>query len=186
MKYEDGTAIKSADVKHAVLRSTDKETFPNGPAYYEQFLNLPEGYKGPYKSKGVNTDSAITTPDDTTIVFHLKTAFGGFDQVAALPQSVPVPEAKDTGANYKQHVISSGPYMFDQNNLGKNFTLKRNPNWDPATDPNRKALPDGYDVQLNVNADDIDNRLISGDLDVDVVGTGVQPAASAGSWVTRR
>ncbi len=177
LKYEDGTVIKSADVKHAVLRSIDKQTFPNGPAYYEQFLDLPEGYKGPYKSKGVNTDSAITTPDDNTIVFHLKSPFGGFDQVVALPQTVPVPEAKDTGANYKQHVIATGPYMFDQNNLGKNFTLKRNPNWDPATDPNRKALPDAYDVQLNVNADDIDNRLLSGDLDVDVVGTGVQPAA---------
>ena len=169
--------IKSADVKYAVLRSIDKATFPNGPAYFEQFLDLPEGYKGPYKSKGVNTDSAIKTPDDNTIVFHLKKAFGGFDYLAALPQTVPVPEAKDTGAKYKEHVISSGPYMFDKNDLGKSFTLKRNPNWDPATDPNRKALPDGYEVQLNVNADDIDNRLLSGDLDVDVVGTGVQPAA---------
>jgi len=125
IKYEDGTVIKSADVKYAVLRSIDKATFPNGPAYFEQFLNLPAGYKGPYKSKGVNTDSAISTPDDTTIVFHLKSAFGGFDYLAQLPQTVPVPEAKDTGANYKQHVVSSGPYMFDQNNLGKNFSLKR-------------------------------------------------------------
>jgi peptide/nickel transport system substrate-binding protein len=125
----------------------------------------------------VNTDSAITTPDDTTIVFHLKVPFGGFDYLAALSQTVPVPEAKDTGANYKQHVVSSGPYMFDQNNLGKDFSLKRNPNWDAATDPIRKALPDRYEVSLNVNADDIDNRLLSGDLDIDVVGTGVQPAA---------
>jgi peptide/nickel transport system substrate-binding protein len=177
IKFEDGTVIKAADVKYAVLRSIDKETFPNGPAYFEGFLNLPAGYKGPYKSKGVNTDSAITTPDDNTIVFHLKSAFGGFDYLAALPQTVPVPAAKDTGAKYKEHVVSSGPYMFDQNNLGKNFTLKRNPNWDQATDSNRKALPDGYEVALNVNADDIDNRLLSGDLDVDVVGTGVQPAA---------
>lgn len=177
IKYEDGTVIKSADVKYAVLRSIDKETFPNGPAYFEQFLNLPAGYKGPYKSKGVNTDSAITTPDDTTVVFHLKAPFGGFDYLAQLPQTVPVPEAKDTGAKYKEHVVASGPYMFDQNNLGKNFTLKRNPNWVAASDPIRKALPDGYEVSLNVNADDIDNRLLSGDLDVDVVGTGVQPAA---------
>jgi len=177
IKYEDGTVVKAADVKYAVLRSVDKETFPNGPAYFEQFLNLPEGYKGPYKSKGVNTDSAITTPDDTTVVFHLKQAFGGFDYLAALSQTVPVPEAKDTGANYKQHVVSTGPYMFDQNNLGKNFSLKRNPNWDQASDPIRKALPDRYEVALNVNADDIDNRLLSGDLDVHVTGTGVQPAA---------
>ena len=91
---------------------------------------------------------------------------------------MPVPEAKDTGAKYKEHVISSGPYMFETNELGKSFTLVRNPNWDPATDPNRKALPDRYEVTLNVNADDIDNRLISGDLDVDIAGTGVQPAVA--------
>src|SRR5262245_57038086 len=179
VKYEDGTPVTSKDVKYAVLRSTDKATFPNGPAYFEQFLNLPPGYKGPYKSKGMNTDSAITTPDDQTIVFHLKIPFGGFDYMAQLSQTAPVPEAKDTGAKYKEHVISSGPYMFATNEIGKHFTLKRNPNWDQATDPNRKALPDGYDVTLNVNADDIDNRLISGDLQVDVAGTGVQPASLA-------
>ena len=35
VKFEDGTEVTSADVKYAVLRSTDKETFPNGPAYFE-------------------------------------------------------------------------------------------------------------------------------------------------------
>ena len=57
-----------------------------------------------------------------------------------------MPAAKDTGSKYKEHVVSTGPYMFDTNELGKSFTLKRNPNWDPATDPNRKALPDRIEV----------------------------------------
>jgi len=177
VKFEDGTPVTSKDVKYAVLRSTDKQTFPNGPAYFEQFLNLPEGYKGPYKSKGMNTDQAISTPDDQTIVFHLKVPFAGFDYLAQLPQTAPVPESKDTGAKYREHVISTGPYMFDTNQPGKAFTLKRNPNWDQATDPNRKALPDGFQVALNVNADDVDNRLVAGDLQIDVTGTGVQPAS---------
>ena len=56
-------------------------------------------------------------------------------------------------------MVSTGPYKFETNDLGKSFTLVRNPNWDPATDPNRKALPDRIEVTLNVNADDIDNRL---------------------------
>jgi peptide/nickel transport system substrate-binding protein len=176
VKYEDGTLVTSKDVKYAVLRSIDKEVFPNGPAYFEQFLALPAGYKGPYKSKGVNTNSAIETPDDNTIIFHLNQAFGGFDYLAQLSQTVPVPEAKDTGAKYKEHVVSSGPYMFDTMQPGKSFSLKRNPNWDPATDPLRKALPDRYEVSLKVNAEDLDNRLISGDLNLDVVGTGMQPA----------
>ncbi|WP_026162452.1 ABC transporter substrate-binding protein [Kribbella catacumbae] len=177
VKFDDGTEVKAKDVKYAVLRSTDKETFPNGPAYFEAFLNLPAGYKGPYKSKGVNTDSAISTPDDYTIVFHLKNGFGGFDYLAQLPQTMPVPEAKDTGARYRNTIVSSGPYKFANLQPDKSFELVRNDKWDQATDPNRKALPDKYQVSLKVNADDIDNRVISGDLDIDVSGTGVQPAS---------
>lgn len=177
VKFEDGQEVHAQDVKYAVLRSTDKETFPVGPAYFEAMLDMPAGYKGPYKTPDVNTDSAIETPDDFTIVFHLKQPFAGFDYLAQLPQTAPVPQAKDTGAKYKEHVVSSGPYMWDKYEAGKEYTLKRNPEWDPKTDPNRKALPDGYQIRLNMNPDDVDNQVISGDLDVDIQGTGVQPAA---------
>jgi peptide/nickel transport system substrate-binding protein len=177
VKFEDGTPVTSKDVKYGVERSFDKEVFPDGYTYFNDFLNWPKDYKGAYKSKDVNTDSAIETPDDQTIVFHLKQPLSSFDYFAQLPATIPVPKDKDTGAKYKEHVISTGPYKFDKNEIGKGFTLVRNDQWDPATDPNRKALPDGYDVATNVNADDIDNRVLSGDLDVDVTGTGVQPAA---------
>jgi peptide/nickel transport system substrate-binding protein len=176
VKFDTGQEVHAQDVKYAVERSIDKVTFPNGPAYFDAMLNWPAGYKGPYKSKGVNTDSAISTPDNYTIQFHLKQPFAGFDYLAQLTQTMPVPQSADTGATYKNHVVSSGPYMFDQMQPGKHFTLKRNPNWDPKTDPNRKALPNGYDVELNVNADDIDNRIIAGDLDLAVQGIGVTPA----------
>jgi peptide/nickel transport system substrate-binding protein len=179
LKFEDGTPITSKDVKYGVLRTVDKGVLVNGPTYLGDFLDLPEGYEGPYKSKGVNTDQAIETPDDLTIVFHLKQPFGGFDYFAQLPGTAPVPEAKDTGVKYKEHVVSSGPYMFESYSEGKSFTLVRNPNWDKASDPNRPALPDRYEVTLGVEANDIDNRLISGDLDVDLAGTGVQPASLA-------
>ena len=54
--------------------------------------------------------------------------------------------------------------------------MKRNPNWDPATDPNRAALPDRIEVQLKVtNSNDIDQRLLSGDLDVDIAGMVCSP-----------
>ncbi len=178
LKFEDGSPITSADVKHAVLRSTDKETFPNGPAYFEGLLDLPADYKGPYKSPDANTDQAIETPDERTIVFKLKQPFAGFDYLAQLPQTAPVPEDKDTGTRYKDHVISSGPYMFDgEFDPTNGFTLVRNPNWDAESDPNRKALPDEMTVQLNMDPDDVDNQIIAGTLDVDIAGTGVQPAA---------
>ncbi|GAA5075762.1 peptide/nickel transport system substrate-binding protein [Thermocatellispora tengchongensis] len=177
LKFEDGTPITSKDVAYAVARSTDKETFPNGPTYLKDMLNWPKGYEGPYKSKDVDFSSAIETPDDKTIIFHLTQPYSGFDYLAQMSPTMPVPKAKDTGAKYREHVISSGPYMFEKNEIGKGFTLVRNPHWDPATDPNRPALPDRIEVQTNVNADDLDNRLMSGDIHIDVAGTGVQPAA---------
>jgi peptide/nickel transport system substrate-binding protein len=178
VKFEDGTPVTSKDVKYAVERSLDKTTFPNGPTYFKDALDL-QGYTSPYQDESPDKLGlkAIDTPDDQTIVFHLKSPFSGFDYFAQLPATIPVPAAKDTGSKYKEHVVSTGPYMFDTNDLGKSFTLKRSPNWDPATDPNRTALPDRYEVALNVNSDDIDNRLQSGDLDVAVEGTGVGPAA---------
>ena len=179
VKFEDGTEVTSADVKYAVLRSTDKQTFPNGPAYWEAVLDLPSGYKGPYKSPNVNTDSAIETPDESTIVFHTTKPFSAFEYLAQLPQTMPVPKDKDTGAKYRNSVVSTGPYKFADLQAGKSFNLVRNDQWDPATDPNRKALPDRFEVTLNVNADDIDNRLLSGDLDVDIATLGVQPAAQS-------
>jgi peptide/nickel transport system substrate-binding protein len=183
LKYSNGDPITSKDVKYAVERSLDKTVFPDGPTYFNDFLDL-QGYTSPYAD---NTPDklglkAIETPDDTTIIFHLKTPFSGFDYFAQLPSTAPVPMKADTGSKYKNgQIVSSGPYMFDtaQFQVGKSFVLKRNPNWDPASDPIRNALPDEIDVRLNVNAEDLDNQLINGTIDVDVSSTGVQSDTQA-------
>lgn len=178
VRFEDGTPVTSRDVKYAVERSLDKATFPNGPTYFNDVLDL-HGYTSPYADPDPDKLGlrAIETPDDRTIVFHLRKAFSGFDYLAQTPATMPVPRAKDTGSKYKEHVVSTGPYLFQTNELAKRFTMVRNPQWDPATDPNRRPLPDGITVDLNVNADDVDNRLLSGDLDVSVEGSGVGPSA---------
>ncbi len=178
VKFEDGSLVTSRDVKYAVERSLDKSTFPNGPTYLDNFLDT-KGYTSPYSDPDPNKLglAAIDTPDDRTIVFRLRTPFSGFDYFAQLPATMPVPMAKDTGTAYKEHVVSTGPYMFESVQPGARLTLVRNPNWDPATDPVRKALPDRIEVALNANAHDIDNRLISGDLDVGVEGAGIRGAA---------
>jgi len=180
VKFEDGTPVTSKDVKYAVERSLDKSTFPNGPTYINDFLDT-QGYTGPYSDPDPNKLglTAIETPDDRTITFKLKTPFSGFDYFAQLPATIPVPQKADTGATYKTHIVSSGPYMFDSYVAGKSFSLKRNPYWDPKSDPNRPALPDKIDVKLNVNAEDIDKQLLNGSLDVDVTAGGVQTDTQA-------
>jgi peptide/nickel transport system substrate-binding protein len=180
VKFEDGTTVTSQDVKYAVERTYARSVLPNGPSYFQVLLKDPT-YPGPYTNRKKNEFglTSITTPDPTTIVFHLQHPFADFDYVVSIPQTVPVPPAKDTGANYQLHPISTGPYMFQSYTLNKQFTLVKNPNWNPATDPQVKQLPDKVVFNLNVNSNDVDNRLLAGDLDVDMAGTGVQTAARA-------
>ncbi|HEX2706091.1 MAG TPA: ABC transporter substrate-binding protein [Candidatus Lustribacter sp.] len=181
LKFEDGTPITSKDVKYAVARSLDKNTFPNGPTYFNNFLaDVPAKYTV-YPSKSDAGLTAIETPDDRTIIFHLKRSFSGFDYFAMLPQTAPVPAAKDTGAKYKEKVVSSGPYKFSSYEADKRYVLVRNENYDPATDKDsgRKALPDSLTVELGLNAADVDNRLQAGDLDIDFAGSGVAAESQA-------
>lgn len=176
VRFEDGTPVTSRDVAYAVLRALDKGKYPKGPTYFNDWLALPRAFKSVYLTPGVDVRSAIETPDDRTIVFHLQRPFAGFDNFAALPATVPVPKAKDTGERYGLHVVASGPYRFTQVRPGIFYGLARNPAWDPATDPVRRALPDSIAVWCHCEAGDLDRRLIAGLLDVDLSGSGVQPA----------
>jgi len=177
--YEDGTPVTSADVKYAVERTFDRTVLPNGPSYFSSLLaGNAATYKGPFKDKTGDLTS-VTTPDSSTIVFQLNQPFADFDYVVAFPQSAPVPKAKDTGVNYQLHPLSTGPYMFQSYQLNKQYTLVPNPKWNPAWDPQVKQLASKVIVNLNVNADDIDNRLLAGDISVDQAGSGVQAAARA-------
>lgn len=178
VKFDDGTPVTSKDVKYNVERSNYTDELQLGPKYFKQYLkdNSP-AYKGPYKDKSDDGLKSIETPDDQTIVFHLAQPFAEFDYLATMPQTAPVPKAKDTGLKYEKSIVSSGPYKIDSYERGKSMTLSRNPHWDSATDPLRKALPDRIEVALKQNADDIDNKLMSGALDVDLAGAGVQPPA---------
>ncbi len=177
--YQDGTPVTSADVKYAVERTFDRTVLPNGPSYYSVLLKGGSSYPGPYKDKSAGGLSSIVTPDKNTIVFHLAQPYPDFNYVVAFSNTAPVPQAKDTGSNYQLHVQSTGPYMFQSYSLNKQATLVRNPKWNPSWDTQAKQLPSKIVIDLNVNANDLDNRLLAGDIQVDAQGTGVQAAARA-------
>jgi peptide/nickel transport system substrate-binding protein len=177
--YQDGTAVTSADVKYAVERTFDRSVLPNGPSYYSVLLKGGTSYPGPYKDKSKAGLSSITTPDNNTIVFHLAQPYPDFNYVVAFSNTAPVPQAKDTGSNYQLHVQSTGPYMFQSYSLNKQAVLVRNPKWKASWDTQAKQLPNKIVMDLNVNANDLDNRLLAGDIQVDAQGTGVQAAARA-------
>ncbi|MDH6453043.1 MULTISPECIES: ABC transporter substrate-binding protein [unclassified Streptomyces] len=179
LKYQDGTAITSKDVKYAVERSNfARDVLSLGPNYFQQFLVGGKDYKGPYKDKSAEGLKSIETPDDNTIVFKLDRAFQEFDYLVATPQTAPVPQAKDTGVDYVKSIVSSGSYKFQSYKEGQQAVLVRNENWDAKTDPLRKQYPDKIVVKLKVNAETIDQDVQSGDA-IDLGGTGVQAATQA-------
>ncbi|MFD4598829.1 ABC transporter substrate-binding protein [Streptomyces sp. NPDC058464] len=157
LKYEDGTAITSADIKYGIERSFAPE-LSGGAPYLRDWLVGAADYQGPYKDKkGL---SAIETPDDRTIVFHLNKPEGEFPFLATQTQFTPVPQAKDTGTKYEEHPVSSGPYKVVKNeNDGEHLVLERNTYWSAAVDDQRKAYPDKIDVQSGLDSSVINQRL---------------------------
>jgi peptide/nickel transport system substrate-binding protein len=182
IKFEDGTTVTSKDVKYAVERTFDRSVLPNGPSYFQVLLGGNAAkYPGPYKdrSKNVMGLTAVTTPNATTVEFHLAKPFSDFNYVVTLPQTAPVPPNKDTGSKYQLHPVSTGPYKFQSYQINKQAVLVPNTQWKQSTDPTVSQLPSKIVVNMNMNPNDVDNRLLAGDAQVDFAGTGVQAAARA-------
>jgi peptide/nickel transport system substrate-binding protein len=181
LKFDDGAPITSKDIKYGIERVWAADVISGGPVYLPSVLDQGQKYPGPYK----DTDpdklglKSVTTPDDTTIVFKLAKPFSDFLYLLAMPGSGPVPKARDTGSQYGSAPASSGPYMLKAGAVvpGKSVSFVRNPNWDQASDPIRKALPDAINLTITTNADDMDKRLIDGTVDIDAGQTGVQTQA---------
>src|SRR5215475_8445861 len=185
LKYDDGTPVKSADIKYAIERGFATDVINGGPTAYF-FPLLDDGanktgtptYQGPYKDKSgepmVNGKPSMETPDDKTIVFHLTQPYASFDYLMAMGPSSPIPQAKDDGENYTQHPVSSGPFKSTQYSKDTGITFERNTNWDQATDEIRKPLLDKVTIDYITNLDDLDARLKAKTLD-SRVDNGMQP-----------
>jgi peptide/nickel transport system substrate-binding protein len=175
--WEDGKPITSKDIKYGIERVWAQDVLSGGPTYLKDVLDPKGEYKGPYKDTTPDHLGlkAIETPDDKTIVFKLPQANADFESMVALTSASPVRQDKDTKSKYGLHPFSSGPYKFESYSPGKSLTLVRNENWKQSSDPIRKAYPDKITVNIYSNANDLDQRLINGDLDLDLNQTGMSP-----------
>jgi len=150
MRFQDGSAITSADVRRGVERAFTP-AFGAPPAYLTDVLDCGKGYAGPT----TGDCPAIDTPDPDTVVFHLRLPVGDFPDVVALPAFLPVPEGDDLDT----HPVSSGPYQVADYQPGQRLVLERNQQWDAASDPIRAALPDRVEVALGQDLDSVVRRL---------------------------
>ena len=158
MKYSNGQPITSYDVKYGTER-TFASDLQGGPGYAQQFLADDASYQGPYVDKGGL--SSITTPDASTIVFHLNQPLYDFNFATTVPTFSAVPQSKDTGIKYGSAPVTSGPYEIASYEPGKELQLKRNPYWTQGEVPQIKAYPDQINFTLGLDNSVIDQRLIA-------------------------
>jgi peptide/nickel transport system substrate-binding protein len=160
LKFEDGTPITSKDIKYAVERSFATDIYKDGASYMTDLLENPNNYAGPYKDPTKDL-AGVQTPNDSTIVFKYASPMPDSDWALSLFYTAPVPKAKDDKQNYDFHPVSSGPYKISSYTPDKSLTLVRNSNWDPASDPNRPALPDSFVETFGIDLPTISQRLIA-------------------------
>ncbi|OMI35886.1 4-phytase [Streptomyces sparsogenes DSM 40356] len=171
--FENGSPITSRDVKFGVERAWDPDAGIGSP-YAKQVIAAPADYQGPYRSGDLDT---IETPDDRTVVFHLKRSYPQFASVAAQPNFTPFPKGTGAKAAFDREPIASGPYRVASYRRGSALKLVRNKHWKRSSDPVRTARPDGFVWTFGLDAATIDERLISGQgKDINAIGPKVQPA----------
>ena len=136
--------ITSADVAYAFQRDFNP--------------NIQNGYASGYfpivgsATSGGKPISGISTPDKTTIVFHLTKPFGRtMADALTLPGTAPVPESyaapfdKSSPSKYDTDPTKqafTGPYMIQSYAAGRSLVLVRNPNWSRSVDGVRPAYAD--------------------------------------------
>ena len=118
----------------------------------------------------------VVAKDDTTVEFHLTKPATYFVDMLTLPAFSPAPvevlKYLPASTQLGNNAPSDGPYKVDSWVPTKSINYSRNPAWDPATDPVRKAYVDKIVVNETVTQDSVQQQLQTGtpsaDLEFDV------------------
>jgi peptide/nickel transport system substrate-binding protein len=157
--------VTAQDFITAIQRLYDQRN----PSYAQQFADLIAGASA-FGAGKASRISGLAAPDPHTLTITLDQPAP--DLLWILTQSLfaPVPGEYaahyQVGDNYDGHVVGSGPYTLDTYDPGRLIVLVRNPNWDPATDPLRKAWVDRIQVKLGVTIASIQQAIEHEDADL--------------------
>ncbi|MBM7774166.1 peptide/nickel transport system substrate-binding protein [Actinokineospora baliensis] len=93
-----------------------------------------------------------------------------FLNILALPSATPAPidycGFLPGSDDVVRRLRSNGPYRVETYVPGKEIQLRRNPAWDPATDPVRAAYLDGISVRMGVSEEESFRLVDSGEVDM--------------------
>lgn len=166
--WQDGRPVTCADVKYGVSRTFATSRITGGQTYALALLDVPRNadgsstYAGPYVKTGQAAFDKAVSCSGETITFKLAKPVPDFNQLVALPAFGPVRADKDQGATSATEIFSNGPYMLRGAWVpSTGATFVRNPHWDAATDPIRKARPAQIDYQEGVPVETAVSRIMT-------------------------
>jgi peptide/nickel transport system substrate-binding protein len=166
VKWENGQTVTAQEVAWGMSRCMDAATFPTGACQYYSNAYFKGGLadKGPYTShqKPGTLAKAISVSGDT-ITINMDKPFPDMPYWGTFPANGPIPlgKAASDPKTYKNHPLSTGPYMIKSFSPSKELVLVRNPNWDASTDPARTQYPDGYDFKTQQQSEKIDQIMLA-------------------------
>jgi peptide/nickel transport system substrate-binding protein len=150
--------VTAQDFITAVQRLYDKNISPT----WQVYTNLIAGARR-FGAGQASHISGLAAPNARTLKITLAQPAGDFLSILALSGFAPVPgeyaASYAVGDNYSGHVVGSGPYTRETYIPGRLIVLVRNPNWDPATDPLRRAWVDRIQVELGVGISSIQQAI---------------------------
>jgi peptide/nickel transport system substrate-binding protein len=168
--------VTATDFITAIERLYDKKS-PSGGQFYANLIAGTSRF-GAGKASRI---SGLAALDARTLQITLDQPAGDFlsNLVGQLFAPVPKEYAANyqVGANYSGHVVGTGPYTPTIYIPGETIVLDRNPNWDPATDPLRKAWVDRIQVKLDVKTSSIQQAIEREEADLSLDGHVPQPGS---------
>ena len=142
--------VTARDFITAIQRLYDKKS-PSDGQFYADLIAGARAF-GAGKAGRI---SGLSAPDARTLTITLDQPAGDFLSILTLSFFAPVPGEYaanyQVGDNYAGHVVGTGPYWPTIYMPGETVVLDRNPNWEQATDPLRKAWVDRIQVKLGVS-----------------------------------
>jgi peptide/nickel transport system substrate-binding protein len=132
----------------------------------------------------------VVAKDDVTVEFKLTHPASYFVDMLTLPAFSPAPKEYDqylpASPELAKNTISDGPYKIDSYTPTKNITFSRNPAWDGATDPVRKAYVDKIVINQTVTQDSTQQQLQTGSASADMEFDNFPPPSQLPALIARK
>jgi ABC-type transport system substrate-binding protein len=114
--------------------------------------------------------SGVSAPDDSTFVVRLARPSADFVHLTGMSFTSPMPveylDHLPDGPEFRAHTISNGPYRITSYVAAREISFGRNPAWDPAADPLRKAWVDSIHVVMGISGQSVQQQLEAGTADL--------------------